>query len=172
MSDYCPDDTPEDLRKAIHGGNFVDWLKKASAEELQVALRTVYTNYANFPLIQKEIEHRQSQKTNEMLSLVESHLAELKEPHRIVKWTLVMTAATFLICLWTWLFPRLPAGANNSPTSQQPVAAPQSLPASLLKPASIQPSAGQVTAPLGPVTPRTNAAPSTPAQEKNSKSSQ
>jgi hypothetical protein len=164
MAHYHSDDAPEDLKKAIHDGAFVDWYKNASTEQLESALRSVYSHYANYPLIQKEIDHRESRKTNEMLSLVESHLAELKKPHRIVKWTLVIAVATFLICLWTWLFPRLPVDANNSPMSQRPVAAPLSLPANLPNPESTLSAVIQEKSRPGPTIPLTNsiAAPASP----------
>jgi hypothetical protein len=60
MAHYHSDDAPEDLKKAIHDGTFVDWYKNASTEQLESALRSVYSHYDKYPLIQKEIDHRQS----------------------------------------------------------------------------------------------------------------
>jgi hypothetical protein len=90
MAHYHSDDAPEDLKKAIHDGTFVDWYKNASMKQLEAALRSVHSTYAHYPLIQKEIDHRQR-------LVIAGHLADLKKRH----WTLV---PTFWIVLITGIF--------------------------------------------------------------------
>lgn len=121
-------DIPNEVAEALRKGNAAASLRalcrEYDEEELHRVSDGISPIHTAYHDVIKEALNRLRHKE------LSDRLDALQEPHRIVKWTLIVAALTFIVCLLAWLFPRLPVESNKPPMSQQPVAAPPSMPSS------------------------------------------